>query len=256
MRILFLGDVFGSGGVEYLKKKLRTFADENKVDYIICNAENADGSSGVTPESADALLECGCDVLTGGNHTFGKKQFAEYISERDDVLRPANYPAGTPGYGYNIGKTQDGARILTVSLMGTYEMKPQLECPFGTVDRIFEHEKGNYDLFVIDIHAESTSEKAAMAYHVAGGCGAVIGTHTHVQTADARLIDKIGFMTDAGMCGPENSILGVVPDIVVRHFITKLPVRFETAPGACRANGAIVEFEDLSRCSGIRPVSF
>jgi len=256
MRILALGDVFGNDAVGYIEKNLCFWRDRENIDFVIINCENADGASGVEAESAKRLLTAGADVLTGGNHTFGRRSFIKALEENEDILRPANYPAGTPGGGYTI-KKQNGVRILVVNALGVIFLEP-LASPFESVEKILAWEKGNYDISLLDIHAEANSEKKALAYAFDGKISAVYGTHTHIPTADETILARgTGYISDIGMCGPEDSILGVKPECIVKRLTARLPNVFETAGGVITAQGAIFDINaDNGACLGVERITF
>ena len=198
----------------------------------------------------------GCDVLTGGNHIFRKKEIRHYLDESEIVVRPANYPYGTPGNGYTIFGV-NGFNILIINLLGTIYME-SLACPFMTADRILEREKGRYDLAVLDFHAEATSEKIALGRYLDGRISAVWGTHTHVATADNQVLPKgSGYVTDLGMSGPPDGVLGIRADIIIEKLRTKLPVKFEFAEGATEVNGVIFALDtDSGKCVSTERVKF
>ena len=254
IRLLALGDVVGPEAVRYISGKLWGFRREKKIDIVVCNAENACAGNGLDPQSADRLLSGGCDVLTGGNHIFRKKEIRHYLDESEIVVRPANYPYGTPGNGYTIFGV-NGFNILIINLLGTIYME-SLACPFMTADRILEREKGRYDLAVLDFHAEATSEKIALGRYLDGRISAVWGTHTHVPTADERVMPKgTGYITDLGMTGPIESVIGIRPEQSVETFLGGLPGRYRAADGPCKAQGAIFTLEsDTGLCTGVERV--
>ena len=257
MRILALGDIFGDEAVKYVSARLGDVINKLNIDLTVANCENASGAQGVEPKMADSLLAAGCDVLTGGNHSFGKPAFLPYLEDKENVLRPANYPSSAPGSGYAIVRAADGTRVLVANLRGNCDMMPTLACPFETLEKILEYEKGNYDICMLDMHAEYTSEKLAMLYAFDGRANAIFGTHTHVPTADARITEKgTGYITDLGMCGPVNSILGVNSDAILRNMRDKLPSRFITAEGPVKAMGAIFEFDSSKKCIKVSRVEF
>ena len=215
---------------------------------MIANGENASSGNGLSPFDAEMLLQCGVDVITSGNHIWKKNGIKARLDSNNKVLRPANYPSLCPGNGYTVMDSK-GIRILVVNLMGTVYMEP-LACPFDTLEGILRREEGNYDLSVIDFHAEATSEKLALAYEFDGRVTAVVGTHTHVQTADARVLPKgTAFITDLGMCGPVDGILGVRKEEVISKFRTKMPVRFAAASGSILLCGAIIESNNNAKVS-------
>ncbi len=244
-RLLALGDVVGPAAVKYIGETLWSFRKENDIQMVVCNAENAALGNGLDPQSADALLSAGCDVLTGGNHIFRKRELRRYLENSRTLVRPANYPFGTPGNGYTFAEI-DGYRVLIINVMGQIYLDP-LACPFATVDRILEREAGQYDFAVLDIHAEATSEKIALGRYFDGRIAAIFGTHTHVATADTVVLPKgSGYVTDLGMSGPPDGVLGVRADIIIEKLRTKLPVKFELAEGAPEINGVIFTLEKSS----------
>lgn len=255
-RILALGDVVGPEAVKYIGERLWSFRRENKINMVICNAENAAVGNGLDPQSADKLLAGGCDILTGGNHIFRKKEIRRYLEDSRNLIRPANYPFGTPGDGYTIANI-DGFRVLVINVLGTIYMEP-LACPFATVERILERESGRYDLAALDIHAEATSEKIALGRCFDGRIQVVFGTHTHVATADTQILPKgSGYVTDLGMSGPPDGVLGIRADIIIEKLRTKLPVKFELAEGKTEVNGVIFSLDaDAKRCVGVSRVKF
>ena len=257
MKILALGDIFGEEAVKYVSARLADVIHKLNIDLTIANCENASGANGVEPKAAETLLAAGCDVLTGGNHSFGRPAFLPYLADKENVLRPANYPAAAPGSGYAVVRAANGTRVLAVNLRGNCDMMPTLDCPFKTLEKILEYEKGNYDMCILDMHAEYTSEKLAMLYAFDGRVNAIFGTHTHVPTADARVTEKgTGYITDLGMCGPVNSILGVDSDAILRNMRDKLPARFVTAEGPVKAMGAIFETASDGKCTKVSRVEF
>ncbi len=244
-RLLALGDVVGPDAVKAVGERLWGIRKKLGVNMVVCNAENACVGNGLDPASADRLLSAGCDVLTGGNHTFRKKEIRQYLDDSETVLRPANFPAGTAGNGCTILEI-DGVRVLTMNLLGTVYLDA-LACPFETAERILKREEGQYDLSVLDIHAEATSEKLALGYHFDGRLSVVFGTHTHVATADAQVLPRgTGYMTDLGMSGPPDGILGVRPDLIIEKMRTKMPVKFEFASGRPVLNGCLFTLDLMS----------
>ena len=243
MKILALGDVVGQGAVEYLKSKLRTFKRNNGIDLAVVNGENSAKIGGIDPQSANALLDAGADVITTGNHVYKIGAVYDYLDTSDCVIRPANFPKTCAGKGYTV-VDMGYARVLVINILGVVTLEP-LACPFETVDRILEAEKGNYNISVLDVHAEATSEKAAIARYFDGRVNVVFGTHTHVQTNDARILPNgTGFITDLGMCGPKDSILGVKSEIIIEKLRFHIPKRFEHAEGEIEATGAIFTVEN------------
>lgn len=254
-RILALGDVVGPEAVKYLGARLWDYRKRQNINMVVCNAENAAVGNGLDPQSAEKLLASGCDILTGGNHIFRKKEIRAYLEKTNSLIRPANYPFGAPGSGHTIINI-DGYRVLVINVLGVIFLEP-LACPFATVDRILEREAGRYDFAVLDIHAEATSEKIALGRYFDGRINCIFGTHTHVATADAQILPLgSGYITDLGMTGPTDGILGIRSDIIIEKLRTKLPVKFELASGKIEASGAIFSLSSDGRCSSVEYVKF
>ena len=245
MKILIIGDVVGTCGTEFIRKNLSEFSKNNSIDMIIANGENSAKNNGLDKSSADILFSAGVDVITSGNHIWHKFETQNFIDDYPNILRPANYPGNCPGNGYVIYNA-GGVRVLVISVLGTVYLE-SLTSPFETVERILQREQGAFDISVVDIHAEATSEKAALARYFDGRLTAVVGTHTHVQTADERILPRgTAFITDLGMTGAYESILGVVSERVINKFITKMPTRFEQAEGECQFNAVIIDVDDVT----------
>jgi metallophosphoesterase (TIGR00282 family) len=246
MKILAIGDVVGTRGVEYLKEKLWQERRRLGVDFTVVNGENAADIHGIGVSEAESILEAGADLLTLGNHTYGRRDIYSLLSDSECIIRPANYPPLAPGGGYTILRV-DGWRILAINIMGTALMEP-LACPFATVDRILEREEGNYDFALMDIHAEATAEKIALARYFDGRIAVMFGTHTHVQTADEQVLPEgSGYITDLGMTGPVDGVIGSDAEAVIEKFRTKMPVRFKVAEGRIAATGALFELDSTCR---------
>ena len=258
MKILTIGDVVGRRSIEYLAQKLRRTAASLGADFVVCNGENASEIHGLLARDAEALLDCGVDLITLGNHAFGSRDIHSFLDDRsDEIIRPANYPAACPGVGYAIREVS-GLRLLCMNLSGTAFLDP-LDNPFTVVDRMLERERGSYDIALLDFHAEATSEKLAMGYHLDGRVQVVFGTHTHVPTADARVLPKgTGYITDLGMTGPQNGILGTDTEAVLYKMRTRMPARFSVADGPITAQGALFTLEDKKpyRCLKVERVEF
>ena len=258
MKILAIGDVVGRRSIEYLSEKLRRAVSKLGADFVVCNGENASDIHGLCKTDAEALLDCGADLITLGNHAFGSRDIYAFLDDNTDrIIRPANYPAACPGVGYTVRKVS-GLRILCMNLSGTAFMDP-LDNPFTAVDRILDREKGEYDIALLDFHAEATSEKLAMGYHLDGRVQVIFGTHTHVPTADAKVLPRgTGYITDLGMTGPQNGILGTDADAVLHKMRTHLPSRFTVADGPILAQGALFTLEDKKphRCLKVERVEF
>lgn len=229
MQVLFIGDIVGRSGQEYTREILRQNFREDWPDLIIANAENSVAGRGLNHHAADFLYDAGVEILTLGNHAWDQRELFEFINEDERIVRPANYPEGTPGRGYTVCKV-GRERVLIVNVMGRTFLS-QLDCPFRTVERILQEFSDIKHVF-IDMHAETTSEKLAMGWYFDGRVSAVIGTHTHVQTADERILPGgTGYLSDVGMVGPRNGILGMDRQAVISRQLTHLPVRFEVADG-------------------------
>ena len=240
MRILALGDVVGSATVPYLRQHLWSVRRREKIDLVIANGENTTEIRGLCARDAEELLDTGVDLITLGNHAFGMRDLYPVLEDGERIIRPANYPPTAPGSGYTVLDV-DGWRLLCINVSGRVYLDP-LADPFETVERILEREKGNYDLAVMDIHAEATSEKLALAYAFDGRVQVMFGTHTHVPTADGRVLPHgSGYVTDLGMCGPTDSILGTKKEAVIHRFRTQMPTRFEVAEGEISAQGVIFD---------------
>ncbi len=231
MKVLFIGDIVGKPGRRALREGLPDLINKLKVDFVIANVENAAGGFGITRAVVEEIFSCGADVLTSGNHIWDKKEAVTYITKEDRLLRPANYPPGAPGHGSIIMNTHSGEKIAVLNLSGRVFMH-QLDCPFQAAGKEVPLLREQAKVIIVDFHAEATSEKSAFAWYLDGEVSAVIGTHTHVQTADERILPKgTAFITDVGMTGPVNSIIGVKREQIINKFLTQIPTRFETAKG-------------------------
>ena len=247
VKILAVGDVVGKNGSEYIRKNLWRIRKEEDIDICVVNGENSAPGNGITKESAQLLFVSGADIITTGNHVFRRGEVYTYLDDCEKVLRPANYPKSAPGFGYGVFDIC-GIKVLCMNLLGTVYMESQL-CPFECASNILEREKGNYDISICDIHAEATSEKLAIAYDFDGKIDIVFGTHTHIQTNDARVLSGgTGYITDLGMTGVYDSVLGVRKDIVIKKLKTKMPVRFEEADGKCVFCAAVFEYDLNKKC--------
>ncbi len=257
MIILFIGDIVGRPGRDLVQKGLRALVDHYDVDVTIANAENAAAGFGLTRDIGETLLGWGIDVMTSGNHIWDKKEVLEYIAGEPRLLRPANYPAGVPGRGSCVAQTRDGRAVGVVNVMGRVFMAP-LDDPFAVALREIEAVRHRARIIVVDMHAEATSEKIAMGWHLDGRVTAVIGTHTHVQTADERVLPGgTAYLTDAGMTGPHDSIIGMEKEPSLARFLNGMPAKFEPASGNPRLNGAVIEAEDKTgRATKITRISY
>jgi len=239
-----IGDVVGRPGRKAVKVNLSDLKREFELDLVIANGENAAGGNGITREAAHELFSAGVDVLTMGNHVWNKKEALDYITQETRIVRPANYPPGAPGAGVNIYKTRRKIKVAVINLAGRAFLQT-LDCPFRKADELLEILKGQARVIVVDFHAEATSEKIAMGWYLAGRVSAVCGTHTHVQTADERILPGgTAYITDLGMTGPCDSVIGAKKEIVIDRFITQLPLRFEVASGPFQFNGVIINIDE------------
>jgi metallophosphoesterase (TIGR00282 family) len=246
VKILFIGDIFGKPGREIAHKAIPALVAAHGIDLVIANVENSAAGFGVTGDIAETILRYGVDVMTTGNHVWDKKEVLEYIPRQPRLLRPANYPAGVPGRGTWLGKTRSGEPVAVINVMGRVFMAP-LDDPFAVVLREIEAVRGKARVIIVDFHAEATSEKVAMGWHLDGRVTAIFGTHTHVQTADERVMPKgTAYLTDVGMTGPHDSIIGVTVEAALGRFVSGMPARFEAATGPGRLNAIIITADPRS----------
>ncbi len=257
MRILALGDVTDPRAVAYLKDKLWQFRRDNKIDFTVVNAENSNFVFGANAEQANDLLSAGADVLTGGNHTMQNKLIFPTLENDDRVIRPVNFPSAAPGAGYTILDC-NGYKILVLNALGKIHIEPVLDPPIESIEKILRREDGNYDFSILDFHAETTGEKGIVGRYFDGRINIIFGTHTHVQTADARIFPNgTAFISDVGMCGITDSILGIDPACVIEKYLTGMPVRYMPASGDIEAQGVIFTLDEASsRVTKIEPVRF
>ena len=244
MRVLFIGDIFGKPGRRLVQEKLHGLIQEYRVDFCIANVENAAAGFGITPQIAEDLLNSEIDLLTSGNHIWDKRAIVPYLSEQPRLLRPHNYPAGTPGTGIFIGDTNCGVRIGVLNLQGRVFMAP-IDCPFTTGLAAIELIRKQTPIIIVDFHAEATSEKQAFGWYIDGRVSAVVGSHTHVQTADERILPRgTAYITDLGMTGPHDSVIGSVPELALERLIRQIPVRLEPASGNLRICGVLIDIDE------------
>ena len=245
MRFLFIGDIIGRPGRNIVKNLLSQLKAENSIDFVIANAENAAGGNGLTEQVANELFYDGVDFLTLGNHAWDKKDILSFIEREERIVRPANYPSGAPGKGYKVF-TKNNIKIAIVNLQGRIYMQP-LDCPFRIMDNIILQVANQAKIIIVDIHAEATSEKMALGYYIDGKVSAVIGTHTHIQTADEKILPKgTGYITDVGMTGPYESVIGIKKETIIARFLTQVPNRFEVADGKSQLNAVLIEIDDTT----------
>lgn len=256
MNILCIGDIVGPQAVDFVCRNLWKIRKEYEISFVVANGENADLGNGLMENTAKTLFQAGVDVITSGNHIWQKSGIYTYLDDCDKLLRPANYPNRCPGHGYVICEV-DGLRVLTMNVQGVVFMEP-LASPFDTVDLILEKNRGKYDLSILDIHAEATSEKAALSHYFDGRIDVICGTHTHVQTADERVLPGgSGFITDLGMCGVQNSALGVKYEPIIQRMRTGMPQRFELSNGNITMNSVIFVYNNQShRIDLVKRVNF
>ncbi|MGB9840747.1 TIGR00282 family metallophosphoesterase [Thermovenabulum sp.] len=256
MKILFIGDIVGRPGRNILKENLKNIIEEYTVDFVIANGENAAGGNGITKKVADELFEIGINFLTMGNHVWDNKDIFTFIDNEERIIRPLNYPPGTPGKGSKIIEIKNDLKIGIINISGRTYMQ-NLDCPFRTCIEEIEKITSITNIIIVDFHAEATSEKQAMGWYLDGKVSAVIGTHTHVQTADERILPRgTAYITDVGMTGAYNSILGVEVEGVIKKFITQLPARFDVAKGIAQLNSVLIEIEEnTGRATSINRVN-
>ena len=246
MKILAIGDIVGKKALEYLCNNLWKKRDELKIDMVVANGENSSDIYGMSVSDAEAMLASGVDLITLGNHAFSRRDIFTLLSDSESIIRPANYPPLAPGGGYTIINI-DGWKVLGINVMGTAFMD-SLACPFATVDRILEREAGNYDFAIMDIHAESTSEKQALGLYFDGRISMIFGTHTHVPTADEQILPNgSGYITDIGMVGPRYSVIGADAKTVIERMRTKISCRLPVGDGEIEATGVIFDLDTSTK---------
>lgn len=246
LRILFVGDVFGKAGRRILREMLPGLTAARRIDFCVANVENAAGGFGITPPIAEELLALGIDLLTSGNHIWDKRAVMPYLDQQPRLLRPHNYPDTAPGTGIFIGETRCGVTIGVLNLQGRVYMHT-IDCPFRLGEAALEEMRRHTNLILVDFHGEATSEKQAFAWYVDGRASAVVGTHTHVQTADERILPRgTAYITDVGMTGPYDSVIGSITDFALERFIRQIPVRLEPASANARLSGAVIEIDETS----------
>jgi metallophosphoesterase (TIGR00282 family) len=251
MRILFIGDVFASSGRRMVESRLPGLREELDLDFVICNAENAADGVGITTRIAKRLLACGVDVITLGNHAHRQREVYPFLNTEARIVRPANMSTESPGHGVTIHSARDGTQVAVVNLMGRLYLEPA-RSPFDVAPELVAEARQRAPVVIVDFHAEATSEKVAMGRMLDGSATAVIGTHTHVQTNDAAVLrGGTAYLTDAGMTGPHDSVIGVRSDLILRRFVTGLPVRFEPGEGDVRMEGAMIECEPTGRATSM-----
>ena len=243
MKVLFIGDIFGEPGRRAVSRMVPRIVSQRQVDIVIGNGENVAGGFGITPELAEDLFEMGLSVITTGNHAWDKKEVLDYFPREPRLLRPANYPIGVPGQRSYIVESAGGERLAVLQLMGRAYM-PTLDCPFQVAKRELAKLKREVAAVIVDMHAEASSEKMAMGHYLDGDVSAVVGTHTHVQTADDQILPKgTAYLTDIGMTGPLHGVIGVKKELAIEKFLTGMPKRFEPAPGPVVFCAVLIELD-------------
>lgn len=246
MRLLFIGDIVGGPGRRLVEERLADIVAQEGIDLTIANGDNAAGGFGIIPRLAEELLACGIEVLCGGNHIWDRKDIADYLPHQPRLLRPANFPEGVPGSGLYVGVTSHGQPFAVLHVQGRTFM-PAIDCPFRAADRELGRVPANVKVILVDAHAEATSEKQALGWYLDGRVSAVVGTHTHVATADERILPGgTAFITDVGMTGPHDSVIGMDQRAVLDRFLHGLPTRFEVAAGNLAMNAVRIEIDDES----------
>ena len=244
MRILFIGDIVGEPGRRAVEELVPKIKKRDRVEFVIGNAENVAGGSGVTPALAEELFKAGVDVLTSGDHIWKRREITEYIDSNGRLLRPANYPPGTPGFGSTVVQSESGTDVAVINLQGRVFMQA-IECPFRAAKAEVEKLKGKARIIIVDMHAEATSEKIALGWYLDGTVSAILGTHTHVQTADEKILPQgTAFISDAGMTGPFDSVIGRKKEQILARFLTQMPTRFEMAEDDIQLHGVIIDVDD------------
>lgn len=244
MKILCVGDLVGENGLQKLRNDLKNIQEAENIDFTIVNAENVAGGMGITTKIYNELCKMNIDVLTMGNHTWGKKDIFTII-KNDNIVRPANYSRGVPGHGYTI-KQKNGMKICVINLIGRTDMGVLSDNPFTCADNIIRNVEA--DIILVDFHAEASAEKIAMGYYLDGRVSAIFGTHTHVQTADEHILKSgTGYITDVGMTGPSESVIGMDIDASLKRFVTSIPERYKLADGECKLNAVCFDIDDESK---------
>jgi metallophosphoesterase (TIGR00282 family) len=245
MNILCIGDIVGRPGREVVASALPKIKKEHGIDLVIANAENASGGSGLTPNNADEILSCGVDIMTMGDHVWDKTEIFPYLNDHPQkIIRPANFPEGVPGVGWAVVKASNGIKVGVINLLGRTFMRYNVLCPFTTLEALVEKVKEQTRVIIVDMHAETTSEKVAMGFFADGKVSLVFGTHTHIQTADEKILpQKTAYITDLGMSGPYDSVIGQDKSVIITRFLTSMPHKFEVAKSAGTLHGVVVKVD-------------
>jgi len=244
MRVLFIGDIVGSPGREIVRERLADLVSQKKIDLVIANGENSATGFGITPKNADELLKGGVEVISGGNHSWDRREILEFMPHEARLLRPANFPDGNPGSGMYVGTAKNGMKYAVINLQGRIFL-PAIDDPFRKVDELLATLLADVALVLVDMHAETTSEKIAMGWYLDGRATAVVGTHTHVATADERVLPEgTAYITDVGMTGPHGGVIGMDRVAIIKKFLDALPTRFEVAQGDVQMNAVLIDTDD------------
>jgi len=244
MKVIIIGDIVGKPGRAVLTATLKSLKDQHEAEFVIANVENAAEGAGLIPKVGDEILAAGVDVMTSGNHIFDKKEVIGYIEKQPRLLRPANYAPDAPGRGLWLGSTTSGTQVAVINIQGRIFMPPT-DCPFRAADRLLTEIGNRASVIIVDVHAEATSEKQAVGRYLDGKVSAVVGTHTHVQTADEQILPGgTAYITDLGMTGPYDSVIGVESQLVISRFVRGLPIRYHTASENARLHGVVVEIDE------------
>lgn len=257
MKILVIGDVTSPKGVEHLKRNLWQIREKHGIDFCVVNGENASFITGISPDLAKTLLQGGADCITGGNHTLRNRAAYNFLDECAEILRPINFGNSLPGRGYTLLDAV-GRRILVINAMGQVNIEPMLDSAIRFIDSALEKEKGNYDISILDLHAEATGEKLAIANYYDGKINIVFGTHTHVPTADMQLLPHgTAYVSDVGMCGESGGVLGMSPESVIRRVLMHENISFSLASGPAMADGVIFTLDNITyKCTDITRIKF
>jgi 2',3'-cyclic-nucleotide 2'-phosphodiesterase len=246
MKVIIIGDIVGKPGRRVLLANLKRLKDQHEAEFVVANAENAAEGAGVVPKIGDEILSAGVDVMTSGNHIYDKREVIGYIENEPRLLRPANYAPDTPGRGVWVGSSNSGTPVAVINLQGRVFMPPS-DCPFRTADRLIAEVSSRARVIIVDHHAEATSEKLALGRYLDGRVSVVVGTHTHVQTADEQVFKSgTAYITDLGMTGPYDSVIGVQSELIIGRFLRGMPTRFETATEGAKLCGVVVEIDERS----------
>ncbi len=246
MKILFIGDIVGSPGREAIKKLVGPLKQELEIDFVIANAENASGGSGITSKVSAELFDSGVDVITSGDHIWKKNEIFELINQEERILRPLNFPSGAPGRGASVFIAKNGIKVGVINVNGRVFMDA-LDCPFKTTLKAAQELAEETKIIIVDIHAEATSEKVALGWYLDGKVSAIFGTHTHIQTADEKILPKgTAYITDVGMTGPYDSVIGRRIEDVLTRFLSSIPIKFEVAQDNIQLHGALVDIDEKS----------